>query len=212
MGSDTQTSRIVSSGGYGRKAELILASGSPRRRELLAQIGLKFKVLAVDIDETRRSHEQAEAYVRRLARLKALTGYLRVRKSAPVLGADTIVVLGSTILGKPANRDEALSMLEKLSGRTHKVLTAVSVRAEGYDATRLSVSHVKFRSISLAERCVYWASGEPVDKAGAYAIQGKAAVFIEYLEGSYSGVMGLPLFETAELLSQIGIDPLRESD
>ena len=212
MGRDTQTTPLVSSGSHDQRSELILASRSPRRRELLAQIGLKFKVVAVDIDEQRKTHEPAEVYVRRLARLKAQAGYVRTGKSVPVLGADTIVVLDKMILGKPANRDEALSMLENLSGRTHQVLTAVAVLAQGYEATRLSVSQVRFRSISLAERSAYWACGEPVDKAGGYAIQGKAAIFVETLEGSYSGVMGLPLFESAELLSQIGIDLLGGSE
>ena len=125
MARNTQKACTVSSGSGARVPELVLASGSPRRRKLLAQIGLKFKVVAVDIDETRRPFERAEVYVRRLAHLKALAGYVREGKSAPVLGADTTVVLDNTILGKPANRDEALSMLGTLSGRTHQVLTAV---------------------------------------------------------------------------------------
>lgn len=198
----------MSSRNHGDTPELILASGSPRRHELLTQIGLKFKVVTVDIDETRRSHEPAEAYARRLARHKAQAGLILTGNSLPVLGADTIVLVENEILGKPANENEALSMLETLSGRSHYVLTAVSVVAQGRETACLSVSRVRFRSTTLAERKAYWESGEPADKAGAYAIQGKAAVFIECLEGSYSGVMGLPLFETAKLLSGVGIYPL----
>jgi septum formation protein len=188
-------------------SEIILASGS-RRRELLAQIGVDFKVMAVDIDEQRRSHESAESYVQRLACNKAQVGFNRAGKSIPALGADTCIGLDNAILGKPVDREEAMFMLETLSGRTHRVLTAVTLTAPGYEATRLCVSLVSFRPISATECQAYWATGESMGKAGAYAIQGKGAIFVKSLQGSYSGVMGLPLFETAELLMEIGIQPL----
>lgn len=201
--------------GYGRetdsrcRADLILASHSPRRNELLVQIGVNFVVESVGIDETPLVHERPEAYVRRLAMLKAEEGYRHSQCSLPVLGADTIVYVEGHILGKPRDKHEALGMLEKLSNARHRVLSAVSIVAGGIKATRLSISHVSFRHISAAEREQYWKTGESLGKAGAYAIQGRAAIFIERLEGSYSGVMGLPLYETAQLLAKIGIDPLR---
>lgn len=189
-------------------SKIILASGSPRRRELLAQIGVGFKVMAVEIDERCRRNESPEAYVQRLACHKAQAGFNNAGNSNPALGADTCIVLDNAILGKPVDRENALFMLETLSGRTHRVLTAVTLVALGYEATRLCVSLVSFRSISATERQAYWATGEPRDKAGAYAIQGKGAIFVKSLQGSYSGVMGLPLFETSEMLSEIGIQPL----
>lgn len=200
---------------FGRKsvsrcnAKLILASGSPRRKELLDQIGVNFIVEAVVVDESLREHEQPQAYVQRLATLKAEVGQRRAQHSLPVLGADTIVFVEGQILGKPRDKREALGMLERLSGRRHQVLSAVSMVADGCKAIRLCTSHVSFRHISATEREKYCKTGEPLGKAGAYAIQGKAAVFIERLEGSYSGVMGLPLYETARLLAEVGIDPLR---
>ncbi len=194
---------------YRSKAELVLASGSPRRSELLTQIGVNFIVLSVDIDESPHAQEQPKAYVQRLASLKAREGYRHAQFSLPALGADTIVYLDDEILGKPRDKDEALEMLEKLSGRRHQVLSAISIVTDGFQATRLSTSHVSFRQISAVEREQYWATGEPIGKAGAYAIQGRAALFIKHLEGSYSAVMGLPLYETGQLLAEIGIDPLR---
>jgi septum formation protein len=184
-----------------------LASASPRRRALLAQIGVPFQVLTVMVDEARQPGEAPDAYVLRLAREKADAGWRArpLRHPSPVLAADTTVVLDGRILAKPADRSEGERMLRELGGRTHAVLTAVAVAtAEGLIA-RTSRSEVTFRAISAAEARDYWATGEPRDKAGGYAIQGGAAIFIADLRGSYSGVMGLPLFETAELLEQAGV-------
>ncbi len=188
---------------------LILASASPRRQELLSQIGVGFKVIPVHVDESRLQDETPEAYVKRLAYLKAHKGWARTRESHPVLGADTAVVLGAEILGKPKDKNHALAMLEMLSGKRHRVLTAVSLVSNRHESTLVSNSYVTFRALTSAEMEAYWACGEPHDKAGAYAIQGKGAIFVLHLEGSYSGVMGLPIFETARLLAAIDIDPLR---
>lgn len=181
-----------------------LASGSPRRRELLQQIGVPYKLVGSAIDETVRPGEAPAAYVARLAAAKADAGWPNAA-DAPVLAADTAVVLDGKILGKPADRQDAERMLQQLSGRTHEVLTAIALRSSGGVASRLSRSEVTFRRILADEVRDYWESGEPGDKAGAYAVQGLAAVFIADLRGSYSGVMGLPLFETAELLDQAGV-------
>jgi septum formation protein len=184
---------------------LVLASASPRRRELLNQIGVAHRVAPVDLDESRRPNESPRDYVLRLAHEKAEAAWERIanREAQVVLAADTAVVLGDDILGKPRDQADALAMLARLSGRTHQVLTAVALRAARGMASQLSESLVTFRPISREEAEQYWATGEARDKAGAYAIQGRAAVFIERLEGSYSGVMGLPLFETARLLEEI---------
>lgn len=182
-----------------------LASASPRRRELLEQIGVGYRLLATDIPEEARAGESPEEFVLRLALEKARAGraQLEVTEVYPVLGADTAVVLDGEILGKPRDRDHALAMLSHLSGHTHQVLTGVAlIGAGGYERSRLSVSRVRFRTLNINEIERYWESGEPADKAGAYAIQGRAAAFIEHMEGSYSGVMGLPLFETAGLLEE----------
>ena len=189
---------------------LFLASGSPRRRELLTQIGVPFQVVSASIDETPLSDECPAAYVERLARAKARAGrehLLGASVSAPfcVLGADTAVVLDDQILGKPVDEADALSMLMALSGREHDVLTAIAILAAERCETRVVRSRVSFRTISQQEAGQYWASGEPQDKAGGYAIQGLAAVFVAGLNGSYSGVVGLPVCETAELLGQFGI-------
>ena len=189
---------------------LYLASGSPRRRELLTQIGVPFQVVSASIDETPLSDECPAAYVERLARAKARAGrehLLGASVSAPfcVLGADTAVVLDDQILGKPVDEADALSMLMALSGREHEVLTAIAILAAERCETRVVRSRVSFRTISQQEAAQYWASGEPQDKAGGYAIQGLAAVFVAGLNGSYSGVVGLPVCETAELLGQFGI-------
>jgi septum formation protein len=183
-----------------------LASGSPRRRELLAQIGVPFQVLTVTVDEAHLPGELPDAYVLRLARQKADAGWRArpARSASPVLAADTTVVLDGKILAKPADRRDGERMLRELGGRTHEVLTAVAVATPGL-SSRTSRSEVTFRAISAAEAHDYWATGEPLDKAGGYAIQGGAAVFVADLKGSYSGVMGLPLFETAELLEQAGV-------
>jgi septum formation protein len=187
-----------------RSPLVCLASVSPRRRELLTQIGVPHTVVGADIDESVRPAEAPRDYVLRMARQKALT--VRDRGEAlPVLAADTTVVLDNTIYGKPRDRADGMAMLGRLSGRTHEVLTAVAL-ANGNEVTvRLSVSTVRFRGLSPEECASYWDTGEPRDKAGGYAIQGAAAVFIEALSGSYSGVMGLPLFETGELLRAAGV-------
>jgi septum formation protein len=184
-----------------------LASGSARRRELLAQIGVPFQVLDVTVDEARLPGEAPDAYVVRLARQKADAGW-RARplgNPSPVLAADTTVVLDGRILAKPNDRCDGERMLRELGGRTHEVLTAVAVATAQGLISRTSRSEVAFRAISAAEARDYWATGEPHDKAGGYAIQGGAAIFVADLKGSYSGVMGLPLFETAELLKQAGV-------
>jgi len=187
-----------------RQPVVCLASVSPRRRELLAQIGVPHVVVGAHIDETARRGERPCDYVERMAREKALA--VRERGEAlPVLAADTTVVLDDVIYGKPLNREDGIAMLQRLSGRLHEVLTAVALAdARGVDL-RLNVSSVRFRALTLEECNAYWETGEPRDKAGGYAVQGAAAVFIESLSGSYSGVMGLPLFETAELLSAAGV-------
>ncbi|RRV27373.1 septum formation inhibitor Maf [Pseudomonas sp. o96-267] len=188
-------------------AELFLASASPRRRELLAQIAVPCVTQIASIDETPLPDEPPAAYVERLAREKARAGLLALggRDDAVVLGADTAVVLDGRILGKPADLNESRAMLQALSGRSHQVLTAVALVGGGREAARMVSSDVSFRPISEAEIEAYWASGEPCDKAGSYGIQGLAAVFVNQLQGSYSAVVGLPLCETAELLGEFGI-------
>jgi septum formation protein len=181
-----------------------LASVSPRRRELLEQIGVPHVLATPDIDEAVLNAESAADYVVRMARSKART--VRSHDAAlPVLAADTIVVIDDRIHGKPANEEEGTAMLARLSGRTHQVLTAVALAAAAGVSHRLSASEVRFRRLSRAECLAYWRTGEPRDKAGGYAVQGRGAVFIEHLSGSYSGVMGLPLFETAQLLAAAGV-------
>jgi septum formation protein len=178
---------------------LRLASASPRRRELLTQIGVPHSVKPAHIDESRKPSESANEYVLRLAKEKAQHVW-READNLPVLAADTTVVLDGEIFGKPRDRDDALQMLAALSNRTHDVLTAVALATTEGIATTISESKVRFRKTTDEERLAYWSTGEPRDKAGAYAIQGMGAIFIESIGGSYSGVMGLPLFETAELL------------
>lgn len=181
---------------------IYLASSSPRRRLLLEQIGVTFDCLTVDVDENCLAQEDAAAYATRLAVAKAVAGWespLRL-EARPVLGADTIVVCDGEILGKPKDKNDGLRMLMKLSGKTHQVITAIALAFEGRTVTALSVSRVSFRELSSAEAEAYWASGEPLDKAGSYAIQGKGAIFVKEIVGSYSGIMGLPLYETSALL------------
>ncbi|AIG02944.1 septum formation protein Maf [Pseudomonas fluorescens] len=186
---------------------LYLASGSPRRRELLTQIGVPFTVVSAAIDETPLDNESPAAYVERLARGKAAAGLATLADSANacVLGADTAVILDGRILGKPVDQADALAMLLALSDREHDVLTAIAVLDGQRCETRLVSSRVRFRKVSTHEATSYWHSGEPQDKAGGYAIQGLAAVFIAGLNGSYSAVVGLPVCETAELLGHFGI-------
>ncbi|MGH8297864.1 MAG: Maf family protein [Steroidobacteraceae bacterium] len=181
-----------------------LASVSPRRRELLAQIGVRHSVAAAHVEERLLPGEPPGDYVARLARLKATT--VRDRGEVlPVLAADTAVVLDRVVYGKPADRAEGLAILAALAGRTHEVLTAVALATARSVALRINSSSVRFRNIARAEMEAYWETGEPRDKAGGYAIQGYGAVFVAALSGSYSGVMGLPLLETAELLRGAGI-------
>ncbi|WP_442109444.1 Maf family protein [Pseudomonas sp. NUPR-001] len=188
---------------------LYLASASPRRRELLTQIGVPFTTLSAAVDETPLPGEAAPAYVERLARAKASAGLAAlapdVATRVAILGADTAVVLDGRILGKPVDRDDALDMLAALSGREHQVLTAVAVADQQRCLSVCVTSDVRFGPISSTQAQAYWASGEPLDKAGAYAIQGLGAVFVQRIEGSYSAVVGLPLNETAELLAQFAV-------
>lgn len=188
------------------KPLILLASASPRRSALLTQIGVEHQVRPVDIDERIQPGEAPAQYVRRLAiaKAEALWSRLMEQDRQPVLGSDTSVALGNEVLGKPADRADGLQMLQRLSARTHQVYTAVALRHAAGCEFRLSVSDVTFRALSRTEMEAYWRCGEPVDKAGGYAIQGQAALFIERMAGSYSGIVGLPLFETAELLHMIG--------
>lgn len=195
-----------------KKDFVYLASASPRRSELLRQIGVEFVVRVADIDEREHPGESPEDYVLRLAAAKAgaVAAALRPNERAPVLAADTAVVLDGRVLGKPADAAAAATMLERLSGRTHTVLTAVALDVGAGVETLLSRSEVRFRPTTAEERAAYCRTGEPLDKAGAYGIQGYAAVFVEHLAGSYAGVMGLPLYETALLLGRYGIPIWRE--
>ena len=195
---------------------IYLASRSPRRQELLRQIGIDFDELRLreapgrdpDIVEGSRDGESAPDYVKRIARTKANVGWERMTErglpAQPVLGADTEVVLDGHIFGKPADAPHALEMLDRLGGRTHLVLTAIALRWEREFVIMVSTSHVSMRELTAGEMARYVATGEPVGKAGGYAIQGLAAAFITRIDGSYSGVMGLPLAETAAALARIG--------
>lgn len=190
------------------KPILTLASQSPRRRDLLDQVGIRYRVQPVDIDETPTPGEAPDHYVRRLAESKARTAWSLpdCPRAIPVLAADTAVVLDGRILGKPADRGQAGAMLESLSGRRHEVMTAVSVCSGAGLESRIQTSRVSFAKLSLSRIERYLASGEADDKAGAYAIQGLGAAFVSELQGSYSGVVGLPLFETLQLLEGFGIE------
>lgn len=183
---------------------ITLASASPRRRELLQQIQVPYALLPVELDESPLPGEEAEQHVQRLARQKAAAGFA-LQPHRPALGSDTIVVIDKQILGKPADRQHGIEMLSKLSGRSHQVMTAVALCSEGKQSCVLSTSEVHFCELSAAQIEAYWQTGEPLDKAGGYAIQGLAAQFIVAISGSYSGIMGLPLYETAELLKQHGV-------
>jgi septum formation protein len=193
-----------------RSAQFILASASPRRADLLAQLGLAFTVKAADIDETRLPDESVEDMVLRLALTKASTAALG--ETLPVLGADTAVMIDDQMLGKPTDRVEGLHMLSLLSGRQHQVLTAVAVVCGDRSEARMSCSHVTFREITSHEAAAYWATGEPRDKAGGYGIQGIGGIFAERIEGSYSGIVGLPLAETEALLQAFGVDTWQYRD
>lgn len=194
-------------------ARLYLASASPRRRELLAQIGVVHEVLAVPAppgeDEPRHEGESAARYVCRTAREKAQRGDRHMRAQRlpllPLLAADTTVVLGEDVLGKPADRDDAARILQRLSGARHHVHTAVALMVDGVLHEAVSITEVRMRTLGSADIERYCDSGEPYGKAGAYGIQGLAGTFIEHIAGSYTGVMGLPLYETAQLLRHAGI-------
>ena len=200
--------------------KIYLASKSPRRRELLRQIGVDFEILmlrdtpgrAEAVSEIPHPNEDPEVYVRRVAREKGEAGWQTVlgRKLPlrPVLSADTTVSIDGKILGKPSDANEAMKMLRWLSGRTHHVLTAITVTAEGKISEALSRSEVRFAHLDETSLRAYCATKEPYDKAGAYGVQGYAAQFIEFISGSYSGIMGLPLFETSRLLQRVGIKTL----
>lgn len=189
-----------------KKDFIYLASASPRRSALLEQIGVAHRVVPADISEAREPGEPSERYVVRLAEHKASVVWEQTRggQSRPVLAADTTVVLDERVFGKPRVVADALAMLTDLSGRSHRVLTGVALRHAGGLSAALSVSEVKFRPTTEAERRAYCATGEPLDKAGGYGIQGYGAVFVERIEGSFSAVVGLPLHETAALLAQVG--------
>jgi septum formation protein len=187
---------------------IVLASGSPRRRWLLTALGLDCEVAPVDVDETPWPGEIPAEHARRLAKEKVDAAALRHPPDRLLLAADTVVALGEEILGKPADREDAARMLRRLSGRRHQVHTAVAARRGEETAFRLSSSEVTFRTLRDHEIESYVATGEPLDKAGAYAIQGLAEVFVTRMSGSYSGVVGLPLCETAELLAAFGVDVL----
>ena len=180
---------------------LYLASGSPRRRELLTQLGLQFERLITDVEEQRQPEEAAEVYVRRLALDKARAGVAVAPQDLPVLGADTIVVLNSEVLEKPRDAAHAAQMLSQLSGQTHQVMTAVALADSARELDCLVTTDVTFRNITAEEISHYIASGEPMDKAGAYGIQGLGGNFVRKINGSYHAVVGLPLVETNELLS-----------
>lgn len=186
---------------------LHLASASPRRRDILRGLGLRFSYGGENLDESRHDGETAADFVVRLALDKASAAAVR-RPDSVVLGADTEVVLDERIFGKPASRDEALDMLSRLSGRRHDVLTGLAVITGEQRLTACSVSSVLFRPISDAEACAYWQTGEPRGKAGGYAIQGLAGIFAREISGSYTGIVGLPVYECAELLREAGIDAL----
>ena len=188
------------------KPPLILASSSPRRRELLNQVGMAYQVIVADIDESIRPGEDVGEYVCRMAREKALEVHQRDGVTVAVLGADTAVVVNGLVLGKPVDREDAIRMLESLSGRTHEVWSAVALVSPGGGLRqRLNITRVTFSELDRAWIESYCDSGEPMDKAGAYGVQGIAAQKISHMEGSYSGVMGLPLHETAEILQAAGV-------
>lgn len=194
------------------KPQLHLASSSARRRELLSALGLSYTHAGVDLDETPLPGEQVNAMVLRLALAKAQAAENSCDSTLPILGADTAVAVDDRILGKPANKDDAIQMLALLSGRTHTVSTAVAIVGEGLSQSALATSQVTFREIRPEEAGAYWDSGEPQGKAGAYAVQGLGGIFVQHIKGSYSAIVGLPMFETAKLLNSAGIQLLQTSN
>jgi septum formation protein len=193
-----------------RAAQIILASASPRRRELLEQIGVMAMVQSVDIDESQKQNEPVLDFVQRLAMEKAQRGFETVKnpEKLPVLGSDTVVEVDGIILGKPENRQQAKTMMQQLSGQKHTVHTSVAIVTEDKQVIATSSSEVQFKLLEEQEIDCYLATGEADDKAGAYAIQGIAAQFVKNINGSFSGVMGLPLYETTLLLKECGVSPL----
>ena len=185
--------------------QIILASASPRRQELLDQIKVSYKVYPVDLDETPLPDEAPLAYVRRLAAAKSAACRAKLNTDIPVLAADTAVILGNVIMGKPKDQADAVAMLTQLSGKTHQVYSAISLRGREHGQA-VSITEVTFRRLTEQQILDYWHSGEPQDKAGSYAIQGRGAMFVAAIKGSFSGVVGLPLFETAQLLANQGIE------
>ncbi|MET0658321.1 MAG: Maf family protein [Steroidobacteraceae bacterium] len=185
---------------------LYLASASPRRSALLTQLGLAHRVQPVHIDESVRPGESPPEYVSRLSAVKARALQTQLSGADVCLGADTCVAVGGEIFGKPENETDCVRILSRLSGRAHLVHTAVTVCRGAQTRSALSTSEVQFRELTRAECLAYWRSGEPRDKAGAYAIQGRAALFVRAIHGSYTGIVGLPLFETSQLLADMGFD------
>lgn len=192
-----------------REAQIYLASASPRRQQLLRQLDIAFEIVPAQMTEHPHAAEPARAYVQRLATAKArfAAGVVRERgwPTKPILGADTEVVLDGAVLGKPADAAHGRALLKRLAGRTHDVLTALALLVEGEMHTAVSESRVTFGELSDADVARYWATGEPADKAGGYAVQGRAGAFITRIEGSYSGIVGLPLYELAQLLRKVGV-------
>lgn len=188
-----------------KKTSIILASASPRRVELLQQISVEFEQRVADIDETHQKGETAEQFVCRLAEEKAQAVFDQSSKELPVLGSDTIVVVDEHILGKPADYQHAVQMLKMISGRKHQVMTAVTLVSTHQQKTRLNISDVTFMALNQETIDAYWQTGESIGKAGAYAVQGIAAQFITEIKGSYSSIMGLPLYEVRCLLEESGI-------
>ena len=203
-------------------SELILASSSPRRVELLNQLSLTFRVVSPDINETIRRGESHLEYVSRMSSEKADSVFAKTAECGDyiVLSGDTVVIVDDGLLGKPVDKNDAIEMLQRLSGNTHQVITSVSVKGnlgKGFSGEKICIdsmlveTNVRFRVLTIDECVSYWNTGEPADKAGAYGIQGLGAVFVERIEGSYSNVVGLPLSETAQLLSKFGIECLSGS-
>lgn len=193
-----------------RKPDLHLASASERRREILAAMGLTFTFGGAAVDETAAAGESGSELVLRLAIAKARAAFDSGNHAVPVLGADTIVVVDDRVFGQPESRDDALAMLAALSGRSHRVLTGVAVVTPDGLRTAVSTTELRFREIHPDEASAYWQSGEPAGKAGSYAIQGKGGIFVKSIRGSYSGVVGLPVYETARLLLETGISVLAD--
>jgi len=190
-------------------AKIILASHSPRRAELLTQLGVNHQVCAVDIDETPFKNESPLNYVQRVAAEKSAACLQLKHTQYPILAADTAVVFNNQIMGKPEDQQHAAQMLHRLSAQTHQVYSAISFRGKEH-WQRVNITEVTFRAIQAFEMAAYWNTGEPEDKAGGYAIQGLGSIFIESIKGSFSAVMGLPLFETAEILTKQGIKVIHE--